>query len=274
MKTILVPIDFSDASLNAISYAAFLANAMNSGISLLHVYSDTSAYDESNEVVVYDSNEELETANEIYLKKRIANIAKKYTVKVESTVMKGNAEDVIREVAENQGVDIIVMGMKGKGQSNSIFGSTSTSMIDKTSVPLLIVPFNASYKTIDTITLASDFAGEKLSGNFPIFQEFISGFNPFIQILNVQKKNSELSAKMIADKMKIGLQWDKYNYSFNIIEKDDIEDGINKFMERHPSDLLVMIARKRNFIEKVLGLSHTREMTRQTKVPLLIFHEA
>ncbi|MEO6135692.1 MAG: universal stress protein [Ginsengibacter sp.] len=274
MKNILVPIDFSDASLNAISYAAFLANALDSKVSLLHVYSGTSAYDESSEATVFDSEEELEAANEVYLKKQIDIIAGKYTVKIETKVIKGNPENVIRDEAGKSDVDLIVMGMKGKGQSNSIFGSTSTSMIDKTSIPLLIVPFNASYKTIDTITLASDFNDEKLSSNFPILQKFISGFNPFIQILNVQKKNSDLTAKLIAEKMKIGLQWDKYNYSFNIIEKDDIEEGINNFMERHPSDLLIMVARKRNFIGKVLGLSHTREMTGQAKIPLLIFHEA
>ena len=274
MKHILVPIDFSDASLNAVSYAAFLANVFDSSILLLHVYSDTSAYDESNNASIFDSNEELEEANEVYLKRQIRNIASKYTIKIETEVVKGNPENVITDAAEKRKVDVIVMGMKGKGQSNSIFGSTTTSMIEKTPIPLLVVPFNASYKTIDTITLASDFNDHKLTSNFPALQNLIAGFNPFIQILNVQRTNSELSANLIAEKMKIGLQWDKYNYSFNIIEKDDIEDGIHKFMDKHPSDLLIMIARKRNFIEKVLGLSHTREMTRQTKIPLLIFHEA
>lgn len=273
MKNILVPIDFSDAAFNAISYAAFLANAFNSSLLLLHVYSDTTAYEEYKKSIVFESDEGLEAANEKYLKKEIGRIAKKYTVKIKAEVLKGNPANVIREEAAKRGSDIIVMGMKGKGESNSIFGSTTTSMIDKTSIPLLVVPFDAGYKTIDTITLTSDFNDQKLLSNFTILQQFISRFDPFIQILNVQKKDSDLTPKLIADKMKIGLQWDKYNYSFNIIEKDNIQEGIHKFMKQHPSDLLVMIARKHNFIKKVLGISHTKKMTHQTKVPLLILHE-
>jgi nucleotide-binding universal stress UspA family protein len=273
MKNILVPIDFSDASFNAISYAAFLANVFGSSLLLVHVYSDTSAYEEYKKSIVFDSKEELEAANEKYLKKEIERIAKKYTVKIKAVVLKGNPANVISEEAAKRESDIIVMGMKGKGESNSIFGSTTTSIIDKTSIPLLVIPFNVGYKTIDTVTLTSDFNDQKLLSNFSILQQFISRFDPFIQILNVQKKNSDLTPKMIADKMKIGLQWDKHNYSFNIIEKDNIQEGINNFLKHHPSDLLVMIARRHNFIKKVLGISHTKKMTHQTKVPLLILHE-
>jgi len=73
-----------------------------------------------------------------------------------------------------------------------------------------------------------------------------------MQILNVQKKNSKLTAKFIANKMSTDLMWDKYNHSFNIIERDDIEEGINKFLKNHPTDLLIMIAKKRNFITKII----------------------
>ena len=78
--------------------------------------------------------------------------------------------------------------MKGKGESNSRFGSTTTAMIDKTSTPLLVIPKNAGYQTIDTITLATDFKDEKLLSHFSLLEKLISKFNPFIHILNIQKK--------------------------------------------------------------------------------------
>lgn len=274
MKNILVPIDFSDASFNAISYAAFLANAFESNLLLLHVYSDNSAYEEYKKSTELESEKELETLNEKYLKKEIGRIAKRYTVKIKGLVQKGNPVNVIREVAEKKNSDIIVMGMKGKGESNSIFGSTTTSMINKTSVPLLVIPFNAAYKTIDTIVLTSDFNDKKLLSNFTILEQFISKFDPFIQILNVQKKDSDLTSKMIADKTRVDLQWNKYSYSFNIIEKNNIEEGINKFMKKHPSDMLVMVARRHNFVKQIFGISHTKKMIQQSKIPLLILHES
>jgi nucleotide-binding universal stress UspA family protein len=273
MKNILVPVDFSDASFNAISYAAFLSNALDTPLTLVHAYTDTSAYDEGPENHVYDSMEELEAANEKFLKKEMEEFSKKFTVSINCIVKKGNPVKVINEVAQETKPQLIIMGMKGKGESNSIFGSTTTSIIGKTMLPLLVVPFKASYQTIDTITLASDFNDEKLLSNFTILEQFISHFNPFIQILNVQTRPSSLTAKEIADKMKIGLQWDQYNYSFNIIKKDDIEEGINKFLKHHPTDLLVMVAKEHSFIEQILGVSHTKKMTQQTEIPLLVLHE-
>lgn len=273
MKNILVPVDFSNASFNAVSYAAFLANAFNATLTLVHAYTGTSALDESAGAKLFDSQKELEIANEKFLKKEIEGIARKFTVKIKGIVIKGSPENVINEVAEKNHSEMIVMGMKGKGESNSILGSTTISMIDETSIPLLIIPKSALYQTIDSITLASDFKNEKLLSHFTILENLIDKFNPFIQVLNVQKKDSKITAKMIADKMSKDLTWDKYDHTFNIIEIDDIEEGIHKFLRKHPTDLLVMVARKRNFINKFFNPSHTKKMTDQTKIPLLVLHE-
>lgn len=273
MKNILVPIDFSEASLNAVSYAAFLANAFNAHLTLVHAYNNASAFEESAPVKFYDSLEELEAANKKFLKKEIERIARKFTVKINSVVMKGSTVKVINEVSEQIHPEMIIMGMKGKGESNSLLGSTTVSMIDETSIPLLIIPKSALYQTVDSITLASDFKNEKLLSHFTILEKLIAKFDPFVQILNVQKENSKLTAEMIADKMGKDLTWDKYNHSFNVIERDDVEEGIFRFLRKHPTDLLVMVARKRGFINKMLEPSHTKKMTDQTKIPLLVLHE-
>lgn len=273
MKNILVPIDFSDASFNAVSYAAYLANAFNARLTLVHAYTDTSAFDKSAGAKVYDSQKELEAANEKFLKKEIEVIARKFTVKINGIVKKGSPVNVINEVAKKNHPETIIMGMKGKGESNSKFGSTTISMIDETSIPLLIIPKTALYQTVDSITLTSDFKNEKLLSHFTILEKLMAKFNPFIQVLNVQKKDSKFTAEVIAGKMSKDLTWDKYNHSFNIIEKDNIEEGINKFLKKHRTDLLVMVARKRNSINKIFEPSHTKKMTCHTKIPLLVLHE-
>lgn len=273
MKNILVPVDFSEASFNAVSYAAFLANAFGSSLTLVHAYTDTSAFNDGLTTKAYDSLEELEAANEKFLKREISAIARKFTVKINSIVMKGNAIKVIREVAQKERPDMIIMGMKGKGESNSVLGSTTVAMIDETSIPILIIPKSALYQTVDSITLASDFRNEKLLSHFSILEKLIARFNPFIQILNVQKEDSMWAPEVIASKMRKDLPWDKYNHSFNIMEKDNVEEGIFRFLRRHPTDLLVMVARRRNFINTMYEPSHTKKMTGQTKIPLLVLHE-
>ncbi len=273
MKNILVPIDFSDASFNAINYAAFLANAFKVPLTLVHAYKSVSAFDEVPRTKLPASLVEADAENEKFLKNEMEGIEKRFTIKIDSILKKGNPVNVIREIAEKKHSDIIIMGMKGKGESNSRFGSTTTALINETNIPLLIIPKKASYQTIDSITLASDFSHEKLLSHFPILQKMIERFEPFIQVLNVQKKNSKLTAEFIANKMSTELMWDKYNHSFDIIEGDDIEEGIDKFLKSHPTDLLVMISRKRNFITKITQPSHSKKMTYQTTKPLLVLHE-
>ena len=273
MKNILVAIDLSDASLNAVSYAAFLANAFNARLTLVHAYTGSYTCKERQDASSYQSLQELESAKESCLKKEIEGITRKFTVKSNSIIMKGNPVNVINDVAGKIHPEIIVMGMKGKGESNNVFGSTTISMIDNTSIPLWVIPKNASYKTIDSLTFASDFNDEKLPSHFIILEKLIAKFDPFIQVLNVQKKDSELTAEMIAGKMSTGLMWDKYNHSFNVIQRDDIEEGINKYVKTHPTDLLMMVARKRNLITKITDPSHTKKMTSQTKIPLLVLHD-
>ncbi len=277
MKNILVPIDFSEASVNAVTYAAFLANAFGTSVILVHAYSDhassgISHFHDNAGNITYQSIEQLKVANEKFLRKEMMGIARKFTVKTQGIVMKGSPVKIIRQVAEKNGSELIVMGMKGKGESNSIFGSTTISMIDKTTVPILVIPETALYQTIETISIASDLKDENLLNHISLPEDFIKKFNPFIQIVNISSTDSDYMGKSVEGNPNAEFLWEKCNHSFNIIEEKDIETGINKFLKKHKSELLVMITQKHRFIEKIFGLSHTKAMTRQTKIPLLVLH--
>lgn len=272
MKKILAAVDFSEASFNAVSYAAYLANAFNSKLLVVHGYTGTDAIDDEPLVEVFDSAADLETANLNYLNAQMNGLIRKYTVKIEGIVKKGRPVSVIREVAEREDVSLIVMGMKGKGKSNSIFGSTTVDMIGKTDSPLLVVPETAKYQPYQNVVVAVDINDTLPVSRFKVLNDFITKYDPFLEILNVQKRGSELTADVISGKMRSGLMWDKYNHSFNIIESDDVEDGINRFLEKNTSDMLVMVAQKHSILDRIFARSHTRAMTKQVKIPLLVMH--
>ena len=68
MKNILVPIDFSDALFNAVSYAAFLANVFNARLILVHAYDHEYVFNKNAGAKIYDSREESEEAYEKFLR--------------------------------------------------------------------------------------------------------------------------------------------------------------------------------------------------------------
>lgn len=272
MNTFIAAVDFSEASFNAVSYAAYLANFFNGTLVVVHAYTNTDAIDDVPLMEVFESNQDIEQANQEFLETRMNGLIRKYTVKIKGIVSKGNPESVIKKVAKREKASVIVMGMKGKGKSNSIFGSTTVSMIGKTELPIIVVPEKAAYRPLQNIVVAVDFKDKKPVSRYKVLNELIRKYDPFLHILNVQKKKSELTPEMISGKMRSGLIWDKYNHSFNIIESENIEDGINEFLKKHPSDMLAMVAKKHRLLERVFSRSHTRSMTRQTKIPLLVMH--
>lgn len=272
MQKIIAAVDFSDASFNAVNYAAYLANAFNCKLVIVHGYNDTDAIDDLPLTKVFDSGEDLETANLNYLQSQMDGLVRKYTVKINGIIQKGKPVNVIKKVAASEKASVLVMGMKGKGKSNSIFGSTTIDMIGKTEIPMIVIPEKATYQPLQNIVVAIDLKDKKPVSQFKVLNDLIRKFDPFLQILNVQKKDQEMDAEMISSKMRSGLIWDKYNHSFNIIENEDVENGINKFLKTHPADMLAMVAKKHNLLERVFSKSHTRAMTRQTRIPLLVMH--
>ncbi len=272
MKKIIAAIDFSDASFNALSYAAYLANAFNSTLIVVNAYNDTDAIDEIPVTEIFDSGSDLDKANHNFLVAQMEGVVRKFTVKIKGIVKKGKTIPVINKIANDEKASLIVMGMKGRGKSSSIFGSTTTAMIGKTTLPMIIVPEKTTYQPFENIIIAVDFKESTPASKCKVLNEIIKKYDPFLQILNVQKKNSRLTPETIAGKIRSGLMWDKYNHNFNIIENDDVGDGINQFLKKHPAQLVAMVARRHGLVERIFNKSNTRRMTKQANIPLLIMH--
>jgi len=100
--------------------------------------------------------------------------------------------------------------------------------------------------------------------------ELAKKFNSEIHILNVQKKDSSLNQGKIIGKMKASLVFSKLNHQFHTINERNVEEGINKFIEKKPTNILAMVAHKHTLFERMFGKVYTKEMSYQTKIPLLV----
>lgn len=273
MNNILVPLDFSDASFNAANYAASLSNVFNANIILVHVYMNPRDIDQMPSSLLNQPEKELSEVKEDQLNEYIEILRKKYTVKIKGVIKEGMTTPAILNVAKNENAALIVMGMKGKGKSKSVFGSNTTSVMRKSSVPVLIMPQKVEFKSIEVITLASDFDAETELSNYSLLREIALRNNAFIQILNVRKKTSKLSDDEEAGKLKTALAFENIRHGFYKIKDNEVDEGIEDFLKAHPSEMLAMIARKRNLFERIFKSSHTRKMSYETEIPLLILQD-
>ena len=70
--------------------------------------------------------------------------------------------------------------------------------------------------------------------------------------------------------MKTSLAFSKLNHQFHTINERNVEEGINKFIVKNPTNILAMVAHRHNLFERMFGTIHTYAMSYQTKIPLLI----
>jgi universal stress protein A len=138
IKTILCPVDFSDASLNAVRYACEFAKSMGSKIYLLNVVEPRPmAADMSLNYIPLE--EELEKAASEDLEKIREDIAKK-GLPVEGDIEIGTPAEAILARAEDPDVNLVIMGSHGKkGLSRLLMGSVAEEVVRKAHCPVLIV---------------------------------------------------------------------------------------------------------------------------------------
>jgi nucleotide-binding universal stress UspA family protein len=139
-KTIVCPIDFSDASTRALEYALSLAEETNAHLLLLHVIEgviDPSQLREVSHFSVPEYYRHLEEDAMARLKTAIPEDARVWCTPDER-LASGKPHREILRIAEETSAEIIVMGVHGKGAfSRRVLGSTTHHVIRGAGCPVL-----------------------------------------------------------------------------------------------------------------------------------------
>lgn len=141
LKRILVPIDFSDCSLQALDYALAFAEQFQARLILLHVV-EPAVYPENClglAPVMDETNQSLvESARE-----RLAELSRKrvgHRAVAESLVRLGRAHSEIPDTAQAMGADMIILGTHGyTGLKHALLGSTAERVVRHGPCPVLTV---------------------------------------------------------------------------------------------------------------------------------------
>jgi nucleotide-binding universal stress UspA family protein len=144
IKKILVAVDGSKASNNALTFALELAKITSAELELLTVVPPVFLRSHSMRMLkseaIADYAKELETCFRGILSKAQKEARKKKPeFKILARFEKGEPDEKIVSRAERGKFDIIVMGSRGLGGRISALGSVSSRVVDKASCPVVIV---------------------------------------------------------------------------------------------------------------------------------------
>lgn len=137
-RRILVPLDFSDCSIEALEYAALVAQRAKASLRLLHVLEPVS-YGLDFTLLHVAKREEVQERLTARLR-GLASALQSVHVTADFQLRGGLPADSILDAAKAEPADLIVMGTHGRrGLSHTFWGSVAESVLRKAHCPVLTV---------------------------------------------------------------------------------------------------------------------------------------
>lgn len=279
MKTILVPVDFSDNSKNALDYAIQLAKKLELQLILLHAFhpSMAEALKDSYKILNHEDIVGTPTDMKLLLSDwKNAVIKAEPDLKCETIFLENSLTDELNDLVDENSVDFIVMGTKGATGLKSVFiGSNALKIIETAICPVMAIPTDYKFKDLKNIAFASDYHdSDKDSLNFLV--SLSKPFHSKLEIVHIA--NDDIKPRFEEDLLshfveKIKKSVDYKKMDFHLIEgEDNIAEALSAFIKKHNIDLVGISTVDRILSGPLFNRGITKEMAHHIQVPLLAFH--
>ncbi len=275
MRVVLCPVDFSENSLRALEYAAAIAAQTKTRLYILNKFTLTGG--EKVEVTdnVFDTSKD-EAEDKLNELRDIIKAEYK-DLSVEVSVAYGiEPSQVILDFAEEIKADLIVMGTKGAGGFKEIFfGTTTTSVTSKASVPVLAFPVTAKPDLPKSIVYATDLKWEDEAVLYPLwnFAIILDAQLTFLYVAKGEEKGIEVIRKKMENSEGFTRIKRTLKVQFAEVQSNDVFGAIQDYANETNAGLIVLGNHQKNYLEKLRKGDLTRLMTMYTEVPLLILHK-
>ena len=252
MHRVIIPVDFSETSLNAARYTAqMLAGKEDTVAILYHNYESLDDHDTS---LNYQ-----ESLRQEFLQAGVKS------VECEGE-MGGDLIDNITRLAHTIRATLIIMGITGKSAIRQVmFGSNTLKLIDKNLYPVMIIPPDAVYKGVNNVAFASDFKNVENTTPSDLICSVLEMFNPKLHIFTVNKDvyisiNEEMEKQtQILERM-----FSKYN---------DFYSAVDNFITDYKIDIMVTVPKHQSNSTSLFKTSHTKRLAYHSHIPILAAHE-
>ena len=277
MQRILVPTDFSPTAEKAFRFALNIATKAKGTVILYHVYTPV----ESPFIDTGQKSKQYNTQTETNLVKRLQRLKKKVTahtadVPVSTIVGRSPVIDNILGFAEHNHIDLIVMGTQGaSGLKKIIIGSVAARIVEKTDIPVLLVPekfewteperivFITNYLQTDRQALSVVLALAKLYGAALTVVHLVDVF--------AKEEKEKIDFDNYAHAMHRELN--QFNLRFKLLKTSSVTETMETLYKEIPYDIVAMVRRKKSFLKKFFLKSFTQNMAYVTNQPLLVVPE-
>lgn len=272
MKTTVVATDFSEAAHNAARCAASLTRQIPvNRIILYHSYFSMIATDTPLPDSDYYRDLQEDSMNSLNDLKSLLKPLAANGVVIECLANISSLQEAIHIDFVKENIDLIVMGVTGESKlKEKIMGSQAVMAAKQTTIPLLLIPFDATYKTIKRAVFASDMEDSEKTFPRQMFKDILQVLKAELLVLNIDYNNKKFSESTIKEQTIMHQILDPENATYFYGSHPDASRGIIAFAESRYVDLVMIIPKKKTFPENLFKKSTTRKLAFHIKTPLLI----
>lgn len=286
---VLVPVDFSNLSIQAATAAFGLADCHDTTIVFYHTYidpyvagtiqlTDSRNYENSEaasrEVFLAKANAQMRHFTQRI--KELIKVGDLPPVKFDTCVAEGVPEDSINDYTKARNPFMIVMGTRGSRQKEAdMIGSVTAEVLDKCRFPVLALPdgTSLSHSRISKILFLSNLEQEDILAIDTLYRLFPKAAAMVTMATLPAKKrlimrNSSDSAKALKDYCNANFR----NYSFTIapIGLNGASEQFGKLEQENNFDLIVVPNKKKNAFSRLFNPSVANRILFSADKPMLV----
>ena len=264
MKRILVPVDFSSTSLNALQYGIEMFREEPLQVTLANFY----ATPKGGAFMMKNLDSIMEREASDSMNGLLKEMEGKYpNVSFVTKVLNEDAASTISDMGDSGKYDYIVMGTKGASGLKEVFmGSVAGEVISSTTAPVIVVPASYAYRPAEEVLMT--IGDEPVADNVvePLI-ELLRITGDHLKIVHIVKKSDE---KMEVPLGKLEPHVTQQDYIFG---SGDVNEDLNDYILKDGARLVCMVRTRKGFFNRIFNESVTLKQTFHSPVPLLILHE-
>jgi len=282
MKNILVPTDFSIIALNALNYALSRFEEDKCTFYLLNAFqqNEISTHNLFHPDLGKTTYEQTKNGSETGLKKLMDGIVIKNDNSNHDFEMISSYNtlgEAVKQTLENNDISIIIIGTQGETNSkNVLFGSNTVNIIDKIkNCQLLLVPPDSIFKknTKKELVYATNFLSPFKYKELESLISIATNIKAIIRVLHILE-NGELTVDQENNKKDLREYLKRVEPAFHTLTNENLDTGVQSFIERRGSDMLALIHEKQSFLNKIFsGTMIDKEIRYKPQIPNFLMHD-
>lgn len=284
-KIILIPVDFSEYSMQACEIGFNYAKEIQAKVIVMHAYY-TPVFtsfplnetfpgplikEEEGTLLTKKAQSDLDKFT-AHIKEKIQN-GEWADIPFKAILREGLPEEEIVAYSKRHKLSLIVMGTRGKNQKDvDLIGSVTAEVIEMTKTPLFAIPENTPFKSfneVKRIAFGTSFDQKDLLTVDTLFKMFESYNIEFYLFHLTHKQDAWNEIKLAGIKEYFEKQYPTIEIKYEVININDFVLNLERFIRENKIDIISLSTHKRNIFARMFNPSMARKMLFHTNTPLL-----